>query len=126
MSAFFVTENTIADAVECMRLNGHRCEDMAHNLWRMNARALFERYGDKPEEFEADIVAYANPHPSNDPYQLLKSATCLLYQCSEGNVPETTLYGELERATEALSDKLGNANMSGTRSARYEQAKWDR
>lgn len=124
MSAFFVTQRTIANAVECMRLNGHHCEDMAHDLWRMNAKALEQRYGDKPEEFEDDIRAYQNPHPSNDPYQLLKSTNCLLYQCAEGDVPNTCLYAELEKAATALMNSLGGKERF-TRSDRYENAKWD-
>jgi hypothetical protein len=31
---------------------------------------------------------------------------CLRYQCSEGDVPQTTLYGEIERAVNHLRGQI--------------------
>ena len=128
MSAFFVTDKTIADAVQCMREHGIEADDMARDLWRLNALALLCRYGEPAEKFEETIVSYGDPAPSNDPFQILKSANCLLYQCSEGDVPEMPLYRQLEEAAEALSDRLGGpeGNMGKNRNPRYDAAQWDR
>jgi len=125
MSAFFVTAQTIADAVQCMKENGICRDDLARDLWRMNATALVQRYGDKPESYDEEIAAYPAPHPSNDPFQLLKSANCLLYQCDEGDVPEMPLYAELESAALALMERLGGKE-SVNRNDRYQGAEWDR
>lgn len=124
MSAFFVTEQTIANAVQCLKLNGIAHDDMGRDLYRMNANALVQRYDDSIEEFEADIAAYAAPQPSQDLFQVFKSARCLLYQCSEGDVPSTCLFAELEKAADALAARLGGSERVQT-DARYETAKWD-
>ncbi|MNU37270.1 hypothetical protein D3C71_259230 [compost metagenome] len=126
MSAFFVTDKTIADAVQCMNECGIARDGLARDLWNLNVLALQHRYDANPKDYEGAIAAYADPRPSSDPYQLLKSTNCLIYQCSEGDVPETPLYKELERASEALSVRLGEPDMSGERDARYDTAEWDR
>lgn len=125
MSAFFVMEGVIADAVQCMNEAGIVRDGLARDLWRMNAEALVQRYRDSMEDYEADIAAYSAPVPANDPYQVLKSTNCLLYQCAEGNVPETALYRELKAAAIALQEKLGGKERVN-RSDRYSEAKWDR
>lgn len=122
MSAFFVTEKTIANAVACMAESGIVAD--ARELWRMNANALVQRYNDNAEDFEADIKAYTSPAPSQDLYQLLKSANCLLYQCAEGNVPETRLYAVLETTAIALMHRLGGKEKVN-RDRRYNEAEWD-
>jgi hypothetical protein len=126
MSAFFVTDKTIADAVQCMKECGITRDDLARDLWRLNALALEHRYGTSPEKFADTIAGYADPKPSSDAFQVLKSTNCLIYQCSEGDVPELPLYMELERASEAISDRLGRPDLSGDRHARYDAAQWDR
>lgn len=126
MSAFFVTDKTIADAVQCMKECGIARDGLARDLWNLNVLALQHRYGANPTDYEDTISAYADPQPSSNPYQLLKSTNCLIYQCSEGDVPDMPLYIELERASEALSNKLGGPDLSGNRDARYDTAEWDR
>jgi hypothetical protein len=123
MSAFFISENTLANAVQCMAESGITRDSLARDLWRMNATALVQRYGDEPEEFEADINEYSAPKPSQDIFQILKSAQCLLYQCSEGNVPEMPLFVELQSAVDALEIRLGGADRVNC-DKRYNDAKW--
>jgi hypothetical protein len=125
MSAFFVTAKTIANATACMAARGPIGNiDLPRDLWAMNARALFERYGDTLSEYEGAIDAYSSPSPSNDPYQVLKSANCLLYQCSEGDVDQMPLFQALERAIEAFAETLGGEEQARNH-PRYEAAKWD-
>jgi hypothetical protein len=131
MSAFFVGEATIADAVECMRLYGPTfCKEMvpsiADALWLMNALAMNQRYGEPIDQYKADIAAYSNPDPSDDPFQIIKSAECLLYQCSEGNVPEMGLFKSLEKAIETMTVSLIKPGADINRHASYEAAKWGR
>lgn len=126
MSAFFVTDKTIADAVRCLNEIGIDREGLGRDLWTLNASALEHRYGRSLKEFEAIISTYADPSPSSNPFQLLKSINCLIYQCSEGDVPETALFKQLETASEALSAKVGGADLSGNRDERYDEAEWDR
>lgn len=129
MSAFFVTDKTIADAVQCMKQCGFEAEDMGRDLWRLNVMALGQRYGYPAEKFESDIEAYESPVPSGNPYQILKSTNCLIYQCSEGNVPDLPLYMQLEQASEALSLRLGRPDRGfphTDRDSRYDSAEWDR
>jgi hypothetical protein len=126
MSAFFVTDKTIADAVQCMKECGIARDGLARDLLNLNVLALQHRYGANPKDYEDAISAYSDPQASSNPYQLLKSTNCLIYQCSEGDVPEAPLYKELERASEALSVRLGEPDMSGERDSRYDTAEWDR
>jgi len=129
MSAFLVEEATIADAVECLRLHSdpwfskEMAASIGEALWRMNALALRERYGDPVEDYEADIKAYSNPDPSDNPVQVLKSAKCLLYQCSEGNVPETEMFKVLAEAVNRMEAVLKRT--SGFQAC-YDKAQWGR
>jgi len=124
MSAFFVTAKTIANAVECMRQAGVARDGLARDLMAMNVAALVARYNDSEDAYTADIAAYAAPHPSNDPYQIIKSARCLLYQCSEGDIDETALFKELETAIDTVSATLGGCDRV-MNSPRYDAAQWD-
>lgn len=126
MSAFFVTDKTIADAVQCMQESGITRNGLARDLWEMNVRALQQRYSANPKDYEDVIAAYGDPQPSINPYQVLKSANCLLYQCSEGDVTEEPLFKELEQASEALSARLGEPDLRESRDFRYDAAEWDR
>jgi hypothetical protein len=40
------------------------------------------------------------------PVEQFKAMCCLLYQCSEGKVPNTPLYGELNRAAGELAQRI--------------------
>ena len=87
-------------------------------LSEMNCNALNQRYihGDKaePEQFPKDYNHFeiaSNYHdgafeiPASY-YQLLKSIDCYLYQCSEGNVPNSALYKAIEDIGATLANWL--------------------
>lgn len=129
MSAFFVSEWTLADAVQCMTEAGFGRPGLAQELWRMNAEALVQRYDDDRERFEVLISMYSDPEPSDNAYQVLKSTNCLIYQCSEGNVTETALFRELSTAVELYASQIGYPDRGthpNDRHPDYRTAKWDR
>lgn len=94
--------------------------DLAERMWEMNAHALNARYGDDSEmcpdgpfEWVAQRVEPCRP------WQVLKSLDCLMYQCSEGNVPETSdLFKKLDKFRASLSRILAS------HTAEYDAAKW--
>jgi hypothetical protein len=102
MSAFIVTEQTIHDTVQAfirhMPTNraGKTPDEIGAHLIRMNAEAVRQRYAHIPDVVqecaeataEADDYAFVEPRHLTSG-QMLTSATCLLYQCSEGDI-ETT------------------------------------
>lgn len=127
MSAFFVSKEVIDDVVSLALLTTSvtRSPDEANQLgralWAMNAEALNQRY----DMEECDAVGLAEMRDlaagyvfSNDLTTLAqraKSARCLIYQCAEGNVPDTPLF----KALEALTDRVGEPEG-------YDKAEWGR
>src|SRR3990167_7877135 len=94
MSAFVVGKETIDKAV--FLLKGDKpCEwgDLyGQQLWQMNCDAVNQRYsGHVPQE-----PAYYRYLPKQfSRVVALKGLQCLIYQCSEGDVPKRALYKEL-------------------------------
>lgn len=80
---------------------GSRDEESVKNMvnrWiDLNIQALQERYGDSKEMYkDSKYIERINVILDLDKFQLLKALQCLRYQCSEGNVPDTKGYKELE------------------------------
>lgn len=81
--------------------HGSRDEESVKNMvnrWiDLNIQALQERYGDSKEMYkDSKYIEKINVMLDMDKIQLVKALQCLHYQCSEGNVPETKGYKELE------------------------------
>lgn len=88
----------------------HRFKDMYGSLLRkmnLNEADDYEELGNKLFELNGDAVTQRYPEDHSDyvqvhrfkwvdqpvkTIQFLKSVQCLIYQCSEGDVPETELY----------------------------------
>jgi hypothetical protein len=128
MSAFFVSRQTIHDAVTawCWAMPQPRSQDMldgiGRTLWGMNAEAMRQRYPsiigtDEDRDNAGDAAAYAYRRPDYlTMAQAAKSVACLHYQCSEGDVPETWHgYSLLTAISNAMGEPLG-----------YDDAIWDR
>lgn len=127
MSAFFVSRPTIHDTVflwdarwpaswEAADLNA-----LGRRLWRMNAEAMVARYPSirAPPElagYERAAQFYVYRAPTVSTAQLAKSATCLRYQCAEGDIPETS---DLWRHLDALCKAVGEPEG-------FDEAIWDR
>jgi len=126
MSAFMVNTNVMARVVTAILLNfdafdGESTGRMAllasptdaqkeagtkigRKLFRMNRRALRTRYGKGDHlclpEFVFEKWADATP------VEQFKAMCCLLYQCYEGKVPNSRLYGELNRSAGELAQSI--------------------
>ena len=92
-------------------------------LWSMNLRALHARYGTAEVRWESEEVAHGYtpavpPDGSTTLPQFVKSLDCLLYQCSEGAVPEESLYRELERYRDQVNARI----VAGL--PEYDEATW--
>jgi hypothetical protein len=96
---------------------------IGRKLLAMNVDAVTQRYPDgqnNPENLPGPHDAHLLPTTYQAPTRNLgqrllcradmvdsyKALRCLIYQCSEGNVPETALYLELERAAGELSSDI--------------------
>lgn len=123
MSCFVCENDTITRAVAAMRAPGgcpsEEClTNLGKKLLDLNVRAFRERYEDRitvdDGEFELDRDA---AHCSR--MQLLKSLQCLIYQCSEGDIPETSpLYERMEEAEKRLMGEIIGEMPE------YNEAKW--
>lgn len=75
---------------------------LGRELFAMNSRALGARYGDQVET-AADFAGYSyRPQLNANKCAVLKAIRCLLYQCTEGKVPEETLFKMLEERAARL------------------------
>ena len=145
MSAFVVTDKTINQVVfyltHCDRLEYLKRElakaaeidrddldfssKLAVSLLQLNTDAVCQRYPDIPHDA---MLARAEFNPSAGDFrphpivcsdiQAYKSLGCLLYQCSEGNVPERPLYQVLRQAEHTLADQIIS------RTSEYQEADW--
>src|SRR3990167_1053310 len=87
---------------------------LANSFLLLNKLAVDDRYN---EENLLTLTKYKRE--STNPCQLLSNMQCLLYQCSEGKVPEMQLYKLLERLIEIVKDDIIE------RLPEMNKAKWD-
>lgn len=118
MSAFIVSQETMRRAVTAMDDHNSSCEALdvlGAQLYALNARAVSQRYG-RPEE----APAYEHrPLFSASRHQLFKSLNCLIYQCSEGDVPKHLLYEAMQKRATQLAFDIA------TGLPEYDKAVWD-
>lgn len=87
-----------------LKLNLEMHEDatkFGRMLLRMNWAGLRARYGDKPERIDYVFVKRETPISVADAYKAMR---CLIYQCSEGAVPESKLFKQVGRLGAALCE----------------------
>lgn len=91
-------------------------------LQEMNIAALVARYGVDGLDIDEQHISFTFYRFSDAaPAAILKALDCLLYQCAEGDIPETSpLYERLKRAAEAWRKLHGVKR----RSSDYETAAW--
>lgn len=122
MSAFIVSDETMQAVVEAFvvveRIHGRQSVDpteLGQQLYKMNYDAIHARYPDTIDN--SDNVPGPIPPVDPEAFQwrigrqftrcaMLKAIRCLLYQCSEGNVPESPLFRQLSDASESLTYEI--------------------
>ena len=88
---------------------------LAVDLHQLNVDAVNQRYrSDDESEYSPWLSAFRTPAAMH----AYKSAQCLLYQCSEGNVPDHPLY----KALAEMKNRMAEAVIYGMPD--YETAKW--
>lgn len=80
---------------------------IAARLYAMNQQAIRQRYPDTHSEGGYDEIPDYHPggYPPR-PVAAHKAITCLLYQCSEGNVVQSPLYRELLTLRDTLANQI--------------------
>lgn len=124
MSAFIVEDSCINKIITFFNHNRDLCwvfhnrgydpgqtEDLdrlASDLYLMNCDAVDQRYskGTTAGDTAAEPAFEFKFDHAADSVAIYKALSCLIYQCSEGNVPERPLYGLLERMQRALAHKI--------------------
>ncbi len=80
-------------------------------LLALNMQAVHERYGDKslatmPGKIGMKTSDYSFQYEDGGPIRVYKSLGCLIYQCSEGTVPESPLYKFLGEIKSTLAESI--------------------
>ena len=77
---------------------------IGRKLFLMNRKALRARYGNGEHFFVPEFVfeKWADARP----VEQFAAMRCLLYQCCEGKVPDSLLYGELNHAAGELAQRI--------------------
>jgi len=144
MSAFIVSDKTInsivnwlrydkdypghgnsygyaAKAIEKLGFNlSHResAEMLCHELYNLNYQAVNVRYEENNQHLATAFEFI--PHGAPLRIQVYKSLSCLLYQCCEGDIPETSqLYKTLREVKHIIAENIV-CDLS-----EYDKAKWD-
>ena len=103
---------------------GSRDEESVKNMvnrWiDLNIQALKERYGDSEDMYKGyKYINQINVILDLNKVQLIKALQCLHYQCSEGNVPDSKGYKELEEVTQEVVMSIIYSMPE------YEEAEWE-
>lgn len=137
MSAFIVADKTMGDIYSGLRmygndavlrydikkfLGGRQIEEVVDILFRLNIRAVNQRYGDERAEnmTRAELKVMCKVDLNVSVYQFLKSLECLHYQMAEGDVPNTKEYQMLGTLINDICVAMVH------KSADYEKAEWGR
>lgn len=127
MSAFVVSKKCMHNAVKAIEpREGTACEDMdkiGAELYTLNCDAVNTRYSHHPERQEPPNYKYSPVSPSD--VQLLKSLQCLIYQCSEGEIPERDLHKRMVEREIELLRSLCNVTQGDGTIIGYHDADWD-
>jgi hypothetical protein len=91
---------------------------LAYAMFQLNCDGVNARYGEgEAEKFRPQNFMY-KPESYFSLVQVLKSLQCWLYQCSEGDVPETKLYRFFKEVESYLALKIVSELPA------YEKATW--
>lgn len=125
MSAFMVEDVTINRVVTHIAQNedlprfglGNEA-NLGAAMFNLNIKGVEARYGDGEAKEFRPLDYKFEPAEASDA-QVLKSLHCWLYQCSEGDIPETSrLYKLMRDYAEAMGETVN------VKSAAYRDAEW--
>lgn len=93
IASFIFTDKDSQRSVEKLNALGiaTRPQDLGEEMYKLNLAAVEDRYG----EYSAGQMCsldYKYRRVTASKIQVLKNLRCWIYQCSEGEVPNTTLY----------------------------------
>jgi hypothetical protein len=95
---------------QSLREAGPQPLGLAFALWRLNFRAVNQRYEERARittKLRAELgLAVGAPADTGNKYQTLKSIHCWAYQCAEGTVTNSKLRREVERMGYDLAESL--------------------
>lgn len=123
MSAFIVQPLTMSRALRALQIaegTNPPCEQLdqeGRELYRLNLDAVNARYGRGETEPLTETFAYSVIFPPK--VQCYKALLCLIYQCSEGRIPERPLYQRLINASHKLAREIV-CDLE-----EYDDAQWD-
>jgi len=140
MSAYMVSENCLANIMGLLykKDNVNRefgspllkevmfefftIEECEKEIWtrliQLNQAALKQRYGEDTTDGDIAKSYQFRINYFVSIYQGLKSLRCFLYQCSEGNIPETKIFKTLDRISDMVAwDIVDNIK-------EYDNAEW--
>ena len=82
---------------------------LASALYLLNRTAVAQRYGEGiAAKDESKSPAFTFRPVRRDPVAVNKAASCLSYQCSEGEVPEQPLFKALESIIDQVANQIVN------------------
>ena len=124
MSAFIVDKETIDKIISTISKNNYLRDlyslgsyeqntEFGKKLFKMNYEAVNQRYNENNQ-----LEDYNYSYQNCSKVEAYKSAQCLRYQCSEGNVSEWTLYKELNNIINRLASEIISSLQE------YEKANW--
>ncbi len=110
MSSFIVHHDTINSIINYLSQNfeffdnltlrhAENLDVLGQRLFQLNADAVADRYTTSPEE----ITFHWVPMTKVPPTHVYQNLSCFLYQCSEGDIPERSLFKELHGLHDALA-----------------------
>lgn len=96
------------------------CKRLAEEMFTLNCDSVEQRYGEgEAKEFRPLDFQYMFTGSGVNMYQLVASLRCFLYQCCEGNIPQSNLlYNVLEKISKDICYYIV------TNSDRYQKMKW--
>jgi len=93
-------------------------ERLADDMFALNVEAVNQRYGEgEAEQFRPLDFEYRFSIPPS-PVRTVKALDCWMYQCAEGNVPETPLFKLMDRVRNAIYRGIVHSSEA------YDQAPW--
>ena len=86
-------------------------KELGEEMYKLNLVAVEDRYGDYAAMTMGAIskADYSYRAVNASPIQTLKNLQCWLYQCSEGEVPGSTLYKMMEAYASELAKDIVRA-----------------